>query len=248
VLKRLALLTVLLLGVIAIAQAQDTNPQDPIYGIVTVNNSDVRVGPDYAYDIIGQLPLNASVIVVGRAGDFYRTWDGRQWLQIQYGDRLAWVYARLLRTGRAFNSIPPTGMILPRDRNGRVPEGFDLSMFICDRWVGGYSQSGNFMAGDRQMTVTFPVMPGAVVYTVIAISPTGFRTPFDSTEPTVTIDLDRLPYEAGVYTWRVAPYWTDSMDRRIRQQICLLRTGGSFEKPNTTPPTRTPIPSNTPRP
>jgi hypothetical protein len=98
------------------------------------------------------------------------------------------------------------------------------------------------MAGDQQMVVTFPALQGANMYTVIVIDPVGFRTPFDSDTNTITIRLDRLPYMAGTYTWRVAPYWTDSPTRAERQQVCLLQTGGTFDKPDTTPPTPTPRP------
>jgi hypothetical protein len=44
-----------------------------------------------------------------------------------------------------------------------------------------------------------------------------------------------LPYEAGTYTWRVAPYWTQSDYRYNWQQVCLLQTGGTFEKQDTDP-------------
>ncbi len=233
----MGLLLLALLGLSGAALAQedegDGRATDTIYGLITVDNTFVRVGPDFAYDSIGVLALNASVVVVGRAGDFVSRWDGRQWLEIIFGDRTGWVYARLVRTSLAFNSIPPTGRILPRDRNGRVPEGFNLSSEVCDQWVGGFTQSGNFMAGDQEIVVTYPTLQGATVYTVIVISPSGFRTPFDSESGTATIQLDRLPNQAGVYTWRVAPYWTASTERYLRQQICLLQTGGTFEKPET---------------
>lgn len=213
-------------------QAQDG---ETIFGLVTVDNADVRAGPDFAYPIIGRLPLNASVVIVGRAGDFFQRWDGRQWLQVEYGDRRAWVYARLLRTSRAFNSIPPTGRLLPRNADGRVPEVFDLSAYLCDRWQGEFTRTGDFMAGDTELTVTYPGLSGANVYSVIVISPTGLRTAFDSETTVATIELDRLPHEEGTYTWRVAPYWTDSTFRYQWQQLCLLETGGTFEKPYTGP-------------
>lgn len=220
------LITSLFFGVFA-TQAQET---DVIYGIVTVNNSIVRVGPDFAYNAIGSLPLNASVTIVGRSGDFISRWNGRQWLQLDTG---GWIYARLVRTSTPFNSIPPTGRLLPRDRNGRVPEGFDLSSEVCSQWVGEFTQSGNFMAGDEEIIVTYPTVQGATIYSVIAIAPDGFRTPFDSENGTVSIRLDRLPNQPGTYTWRVAPYWTVSEQRFRWQQICLLQTGGTFEKPET---------------
>jgi hypothetical protein len=212
-------------------QAQD---DDTIYGITT-GDVDVHVGPDFAYPVIGRLPLNASVVVLGRAGDFFRTWDGRQWLQIDFGDTAAWVYARLVRTSQAFNSIFPTGMILPRDGNGRVPDGFDLNTSVCDQWQGEFTQNGDFMAGDTILTVTYPPLQGANIYSVIVISPAGYRTAFDSETTTAEISLKLLPWDAGTYTWRVAPYWTNTSYRYAWQQVCLLRTGGTFEKPDTKP-------------
>jgi hypothetical protein len=208
---------------------------------VAVDNAEVRVGPDFAYDAIGELPLNASVTVLGRAGDFYSRWDGRQWLQIAYGDGTAWIYARLLRTSVAFNSIPPRGMLLPRNRDGRVPREFDLSSVVCDQWQGDMTLSGNFMAGETVLTATIPTLQGANAYSVITLSPTGFRTAFDSETSVIQIELNRLPFEGGTYTWRAAPYWTYDRPRYTWQQVCLLRTGGTFEKPDTTPPTATPV-------
>jgi hypothetical protein len=237
--KLLIAVLVLLLPALTI-QAQDDpddaawQPGDPIYALVSTDNTEVRSGPDFAYPSIGQLPLNASVDVVGRAGQFYSSWDGRQWIQILYGERRAWVYARLLRTSLRFNRIPVTGMILPRNANGRVPDEFDLSTYICDQWVGEFTRSGDFMAGDQAITVTFPAMPGASVYSVIVITPTEFRIAFDTNEAVpVTIPLEDLPARAGTYTWRVVPYWTTSTERWQWQQICPLRTGGTFDKPLT---------------
>jgi len=221
--------------------AQD-NTTDTIYGLVTVDTADVRVGPDFAYAVIGQLPRDASVVVLGRAGDFFARWDGRQWLKIDYGNSPAWVYARLLRTSIAFNSIPPTGRLLPRDANGRVPDGFDLTSDLCSQWHGDFTLSGDFMSGGNTLTVTYPTLQGANVYSVIVISPTGVRRAFDSTTETSIIDIGFLPQEGGTYTWRVAPYWTNSSYRYNWQQVCLLQTGGTFQKPDTTPPTQTPYP------
>ncbi|MEO1166042.1 MAG: hypothetical protein AAFV98_19825, partial [Chloroflexota bacterium] len=182
--------------------------------------------------------------VIGRSGDFFNRWNGRQWLQLDTG---YWVYARLIRTSTPFNSIPPTGRLLPRDRNGRVPAGFDLSTEVCSQWTGAYTQSGDFFAGDEEIIVTYPTLQGATIYSVIVIAPDGFRTPFDSETGTVSIRLDRLPNQAGTYTWRVAPYWSTDENRRTWQQICLLETGGTFDKPLTDfdragslPPTPTP--------
>lgn len=225
-------LIALMLGVV-MAQAQDGGENEPIYGLISVDNADVRSGPDFAYPSIGRLPRNASIIVTGRSGDFFRRWDGRQWLRVNYGDREAWIYARLVRTSIAFNSIPPVGRLLPRDRNGRVPEGFDLAGGdICAPWVGTFTQSAGVISeSNPEITVTYPGLQGANVYSVIVISPTGFRTAFDSETTTATIEFDRLPRETGTYTWRVAPYWTDAIPRFRWQQVCLLQTGGTFEKP-----------------
>lgn len=220
--------------------AQDT----AIYGLVTSDGVEVRVGPDFAYSSVGQLPRDASVVVLGRAGDFFQRWDGRQWLQIEYGGAPAWVYARLLRTSISFNNIFPTGRLLPRDENGRVPDVFDLSSDVCSQWQGEFVRTGDFIAGDTVLNVTFPTLMGANVYSVITISPTGDRRAFDSTVGATEIRLDRLPIEGGTYTWRVAPYWTSSPNRYNWQQVCLLRTGGTFEKPytGTRPPTPMPTP------
>lgn len=228
-LKRLIVLCITVFGLLGIANAQD----GVINGLITVDTAEVRVGPDFAYDSIGELPLNTAVVVIGRAGDFYSRWNGQQWVQIEYGDRAAWVYARLVRTSTPFNDIPPTGRMPPRDRNGRVPEEFDLSSEICTQWVGDFSLSGNLMGGDTTLTVTYPGLTGANLYSVIVISPTGFRTAFDSETTTATIEIERLPAEAGTYTWRVAPYWSNEKPRYTWQQVCLLETGGTFEKPAT---------------
>ena len=222
-------MTIVILALLAAgAQAQDDSV---IYGLLSVDNADVHTGPDFAYPVIGRVPLNASLIIMGRAGDFISRWDGRQWLQVEFGTRRAWIYARLVRTSRAFNSIPPTGRLLPRDNNGRVPDVFDLSTYICDVWRGDFTRSGDFMSGDTELVVTYPGITGATVYSVITISPTGFRTAFDSETTTAIIELDRLPREAGTYTWRVAPYWSNAIPRYTWQQMCLLQTGGTFERP-----------------
>ena len=70
---------------------------------------------------------------------------------------------------------------------------------------------------------------------MITLSPSGNRTAFDSETTTAEIMLEDLPYEPGTYTWRVAPYWTTSTYRYDWQQICLLQTGGTFDKPDTKP-------------
>ncbi len=226
----IALFTLFLLLTATVALGQD---EMPLYGLVSVDAAEVRVGPDFAYDAIGQLPLNGSVEVVGRAGDWRGSWDGRQWVQIVYGEGRAWVYARLLRTSDPFNSLPVRGMMLPRNRDGRVPDTFDLSSYVCDQWQGEYAREGDFGSGATEFTVRYPGLQGATLYSVIVISPTGFRTAFDSETTTATIELDRLPAEGGTYTWRVAPYWTYSTERWQWQQVCPLQTGGTFEKART---------------
>lgn len=230
------IILLLLLAVPALpAAAQEEDRERPMVGLVEVNRADVRAGPDFAYPVIGVLEHNASVDILGRAGDFFQRWDGRQWIQIRYGNEPAWVYARLLRTSIAFNSLPPTGRILPRDGNGRVPEVFDLSTEVCSQWQGGYTQSAGDFSGGGEIQVTYPLLQGANVYSVIVISPTGQRTAFDSTTNTAVIELDRLPFEEGEYTWRVAPYWASGVARFTWQQVCLLRTGGTFHKHDTRP-------------
>jgi hypothetical protein len=237
-LKKLGLMGVLglLLSGFMLAQAQ----VDTIYGLISIDNAEVRAGPDFAYPTVGRIPRDTSVVVLGRAGDFYERWDGRQWVKIEFGSAPAWVYARLVRTSVAFNSIPPVGRLLPRNRDGRVPEEFDLSTDVCSQWQGDFTLSGNFMAGENRLVVTYPTLTGSNVYSVIVISPSGVRRAFDSTTNTSTIDIGFLPQEAGTYTWRVAPYWTNQNQRTAWQQVCLLRTGGTFEKPFTGPAPRAP--------
>jgi hypothetical protein len=218
----------LLIGVSVQAQISEA-----IYGLIDTDLVTVRAGPDFAYNGIGELPRDASVVILGRAGDFIARWDGRQWLEIQYGDTRGWVYARLVRTSVSFNNIFPTGRLLPRDRNGRVPEVFDLSSNLCSQWQGEFTRSGDFMNGDTRLVVTYPFLQGANVYSVIVIDPNGNRTAFDSETTTAEIILEDLPRIGGTYTWRVAPYWTDAPQRFNWQQVCLLRTGGTFEKPDT---------------
>jgi len=232
----LVMVVVLALAAMVSAQEDDTGEIEGgvIYGLVNVDRSEVRAGPDFAYPTVGQLPLNASVEIVGRAGQFYYSWDGRQWLQIQFGDRQAWIYARLVRTAVRFNRIPVTGMLLPRNANGRVPDVFDLSTYVCERWVGDFGYSGNFAAGDQEIVARFPEMPGTSIYSVIVITPTGFRIAFDTETATpVTIKLDELPAKAGTYTLSVVPYWTTSTYRYEWQQVCPLNRFATFDKPET---------------
>lgn len=221
---------------LALSFAPKTLAQDEIiWGLIETDVADIRVGPDFAYPIIMQIPRDTSVQVVGRAGDFFRRWDGRQWVQVVVDGGYGWIYARLVRTSRPFNSLPPRGISLPRDRDGRVPEEFDLSVNICDRWQGEFGRTGDFMAGDSSITVTYPEMPGTVNYTVVVTAPTGYRRSFDSQTTSAVIELGRLNWEAGTYTWGVIPYWNDSTNAYRAQQLCFMRIGGSFDKPDTTP-------------
>lgn len=239
----------LVAGIATLISAQP--PGDPdaaaagetIVGIVEFDGATVYVGPDFAYDPVAQLPINASVTVLGRRGDFIYAWDGDQWLEIEFEGETGWVYARLIRTSIPFNSIPPTGRRLPRNRDGRVPTAFDLSDNICDTWTGAFTRSGDFMGGDTVITVTYPELPGANVYSVIVISPFGERTAHDSITGTAEIELKNLNRTGGTFTWRVAPYWTNEPIRSSWQQLCLLQTGGTFEVPG---PVSTPRPTRDP--
>ena len=267
--RAIAVLVVLIIPLIvlaltlALARAQGDPdapmPGETIFGIVEFDGSRVYAGPDFAYDLIGELQRDMSVVVLGRRGDFFYAWTGEQWLEIQFEGESGWVYARLIRTSIPFNSIPPTGRPLPRNRDGRVPDDFILSDDVCDSWTGEFTRTGDFMNGDTVLTVTYPELPGANVYSVIVISPSGGRTAHDSMTTTTQIELDRLGPGGGTYTWRVAPYWTHSTYRYDWQQICLLQTGGTFEVPGdlfTPRPTRpyrgffprTPTPTGTPIP
>jgi hypothetical protein len=240
------LLGLLIFGVWALAFAQPPGdpdaaaPGEVITGIVEFDGATVYVGPDFAYDPVAQLPINAAVTILGRRGDFIYTWNGDQWLEIDFEGETGWVYARLIRTSIPFNSIPPTGRRLPRNRDGRVPTDFDLNDNICDSWTGEFTRTGDFMAGDTVLTVTYPELPGANVYSVIVISPFGERTAHDSTTGTAEIELRDLNRTGGTFTWRVAPYWTNAPQRTSWQQLCLLQTGGTFEVPG---PVVTPRPT-----
>jgi hypothetical protein len=203
-----------------------------ITGIVAFEGAVVYSGPDFAYRIVGELPLNGAVTVLGRRGNFIYRWNGQQWLEIDFEGSTAWVYARLIRTSVPFNSIPPTGRPLPRNRNGRVPDVFDLNDDICDGWNGAFSQSGNVLSANTDIVVSYPELPGANVYSVVVIAPSGLRTAFDSETTTATITDQELRSinEYGEYTWRVAPYWTYAVERYYWQQLCLLQTGGTFTR------------------
>ena len=229
--SKIVFVLLLVFGIVQINFAQN----EVVWGLVETDIADIRVGPDFAYPIIVQVPRDTSVQIVGRAGDFYRSWDGRQWVQVVANGGYGWIYARLLRTSAPFNSLPPTGLSLPRDRDGRVPEEFDLSVNICDRWRGGYTLTGNPMAGDRSITVTYPAMPGAVNYTIVVTAPSGLRRSFDSQTTSRTIEIARLNPEAGTYTWGVIPYWNDTTNAYRAQQLCYIRIGGTFQKPDTSP-------------
>jgi hypothetical protein len=235
---RILISLIILLGLGTQVMAQP--PGDPlaagsgetITGIVAFEGAVVYSGPDFAYRIVGELPLNGSVTVIGRRGDFFYRWDGQQWLEIAFEGSTAWVYARLIRTSVPFNSIPPTGRPLPRNRDGRVPDVFELTDDICDSWFGTFAQSGDILSRTSDIVVTFPEMPGANIYSVIVIAPSGLRTAFDSETTTATI-IDRelrSHSEYGQYVWRVAPYWTFTTGRRNWQQLCLLETGGTFTR------------------
>ncbi len=258
----IVLIAVILVGSVALAQPPgDPDAADPgetITGIVEVAGTRVYVGPDFAYDMLGQLDINSSVVILGRRGDFIYSWNGDQWLEIDFSGETGWVYARLIRTSIPFNSIRPTGRRLPRNRDRRVPKVFDLSDNVCDAWTGDYMLTGSFAAGDKELTVTYPPLEGANVYSVITIAPSGQRTAHDSTTTTAHIKLEDLPREVGEYVWRVAPYWTNAPQRSNWQQLCLLQTGGTFVVPGIPEPTRppryrysyyyTPMPRPTPAP
>ena len=235
------------------------DPGEVITGIVEFDGTRLYVGPDFAYDLVGQLDINTAVVVLGRRGDFIYQWDGAQWLQIEFEGATAWVYARLIRTSIPFNSIPPTGRRLPRNGDGRVPEVFSVADNLCDSWIGDFTRTGDFVQGDTVLTVTYPELPGANVYSVITIAPSGQRTAHDSTTTAAQILLEDLPRnQPGEYVWRVVPYWTNAPNRQNWQQICLLQTGGTFVVPGIPPTPRppvyrygyyaTPLPSATPPP
>ena len=244
----LLLLLVTFISLALVRSLPPVSAQDaPIYGLITVNGTEVRVGPDFAYASIGQLPLDASVVVLGRAGDFYQRWDGRQWVQIQYGDTPAWVYAQTRPHQHCLQQhFSDSGDCSRATPTGACLMASTSPLTFSDQWQGDFALAGNFMGGDSQLTVNFPGLAGVNIYSVIVLSPSGDGAPSTTTTTTAQIDLNRLPWESGTYTWRVAPYWTDSSNRHSWQQVCLLRTGGTFEKPYTgyytptTPPTARP--------
>jgi hypothetical protein len=220
-----------LLGLFSFGSGAVQAQSEQTWGLVTTDVADVRAGPDFAYPILMTLPRDTSVEIVGRSGNFFRAWDGRQWVQIRVGAGYGWIFARLLRTSQPFNALRVTGIGLPRDRDGRVPEVFDLSTFICDQWVGEYGRSGDFLAGDQAITVTFPPMNGAVNYSVVFRDSRGFTLTFDTPTPSLTVELARLSRYSGVLTWSVIPYWNDSVRASRAQQLCLARVGGTLTLP-----------------
>lgn len=236
-------LTVFVGGVLITAQEDDSTDNTTVFGLINANRVVVRTGPDFAYPITEQLAIDTSVEIIGRAGSLFGgRFSGREWVNVAYGDRSGWVLARFVRMGRNFNSIPQTGLALPRNRDRRVPPEFDVSVHICDAWQGEFAQSGNFMTGDQEMTFTFPAMQGAVNYSLVAEAPSGLRRTFDTGEPFITVTLGSLNREPGIYTWYVIPYWNDTTNFRRAQQLCVRRQGGTFEKPDTSPVTATPTP------
>lgn len=225
------LILLLMFGLMASAQGDPSRPLpgEQISGIVEFDGVRVYSGPDFAYAVIGELAQNTQVTVTGRRGDFFYQWDGRQWLAIDFGMEMGWVYARMIRTSIPFNSIFPTGRQLPRTGDGSVPDSFSTFDNVCETWTGTFTLSGSFLAGDSELTVTYPELPGTTIYSVITISPNGTRRAHDSFTTTATIRLDDLPNEGGTYTWRVAPFYALTEVRSQWQQICLLQTGGTFE-------------------
>lgn len=216
-------------GVVA---AQDAGG-DTVYGLVTINNLEVHIGPDFAYDTIAQLPLNASVIATQRGGD--------GWLRVSYDSGSGWVFARYVRLSAPLSTLPYTANALPRNRNGRVPEEFDLSSPVCDQWQGAFTLEGDAAAAEGSFTLTLPTLQGANWYRVYIFAPEsplnlrgGTYAQFDSPTNVLTVEIIRLPRRSGTFTWLAAPYWTSAATgggAGRRQQICPLRIAGTFERP-----------------
>jgi len=238
--KRLIVTIIMTTLVGATLLAIHAQEDDLPFGLITENNTVVRLGPDFAYPIIEQIPIDTSVVLLGRSGSLFGRFDGRQWIEIDYGGRTGWVLARLVRTGRPFNALPLRGLALPRNRDFRVPPEFNLSTNICDAWQGQFASSGNLITGDGVITFSYPAMQGAVNYSVVAEAPSGLRRTFDTGETSLSITIGSLNFEGGIYNWYVIPYWNDTTNPRRAQQLCVRRQGGTFEKPDTTPPTATP--------
>jgi hypothetical protein len=81
-------------------------------------------------------------------------------------------------------------------------------------------------------------LQGANLYRVYVFEPDsplnlrdGEWQRFESLTNQIEIPFSRLPKRPGTYTWRVAPYWSNEANTQNAQQICLLQTAGTFEKP-----------------
>lgn len=222
-------LLLLLLSVSFVA-AQDGS--GTVYGLVTINNLEVHVGPDFAYDTIAQLPLNASVVAHERGGS--------GWLRVSYDSGGGWVFDRYVRLSVSLSSLPYTAYALPRNRNGRVPDEFDLSTPVCDQWQGGFGVTGDVNAEEGSLTFTLPTLQGANWYRVYVFAP---ESPFNLSRGTYAMyegessiiegNIIRLPHRSGTFTWLAAPYWTSDATGGYygyRQQVCPLRVGGTFER------------------
>jgi hypothetical protein len=216
-----------------------TRAQDAItdvFGIVTIDSLEVHIGPDFAYDTIAQLPKFASVTVTERSGS--------DWLRVNYDNGSGWVFTRYVRLSVDLNTIPNTALPLPRNRNGRVPEEFDLSTPVCDQWSGSFTLEGDVAASEGTLTVTIPALQGSNWYRIYVFAPDsplrvsgGTYAQFDSTSNVFTIDIIRLPHRTGTFTWMAAPYWTSDATGGAygyRQQVCPLRVGGTFDRPGAT--------------
>lgn len=228
--KRWILFVAAALTLVAWSLAQETG--GGITGIVEFEGATVYVGPDFGYEAVAQLPKNTSVKVIGRRGFFINSWGGDDWLQIEFQGETGWVYARLIRTSILFNDIPVRGIGLPRNRDGRVPDGFDLSDNICEAWQGELVMTGDFMAGDAFVTFRYPELQGARVYTIVLDNEQGKRsTGVDSLTGEAVLYRSDLAYFQQTYTWYVAPYWTVDDNRYRWQQLCPVKRGGTFTVP-----------------
>lgn len=217
----------LLLLSVSIVSAQDDS--GTVYGLVTIDNLEVHVGPDFAYDSIAQLPLNASVVATERGG--------QGWLRVSYDSGSGWVFSRYVRLSVSLNSLPYINYSLPRNRNGRVPDEFDLSTPVCDQWQGSFTLEGDVTAEAGTLTFTLPPLQGANWYRVYVFAPDspfdlyeGTYARFESETNVVTGEIIRLPHRSGTFTWLAAPYWTNTPTSN-RQQICSLHVAGTFDRP-----------------
>jgi hypothetical protein len=219
---------VLLLGLLCVSlvSAQDDGN---VYGLVTINNLEVHTGPDFAYDTIAQLPLNASVIATERGGS--------GWLRVTYDNGAGWVFDRYVRLSVPLSDLPYTGYPLPRNRNGRVPDEFNLATAVCDQWQGSFTLEGEVTAAEGTITFTLPALQGANWYRVYVFAPGsplrlsgGTYARFEGETNVITGEIIRLPQRSGTFTWMAAPYWTNTPTSN-RQQVCPLRVGGTFDRP-----------------